>query len=148
MLKGSPKNAVQQFNENIIHSLSGIASFFDTNALLLQMGLKKSYDMKLYCAAKVRFSLKFNYLLSSNIFDFILRLRNGAKKCLVLDLDNTLWGGVIGDDGIDNIKVGMDKGPLGEAFLYFQNYLKSLKNRGILLAVCSKNEEEIAKAPF
>ena len=42
----------------------------------------------------------------------------------------------------------MDKGPLGEAFLYFQNYLKSLKNRGILLAVCSKNEEEIAKAPF
>jgi FkbH-like protein len=69
-----------------------------------------------------------------------------SKKCLVLDLDNTLWGGVIGDDGLDGIKLGTDAD--GEAFMAFQAYVKSLKERGVILAVCSKNEEATAKEPF
>ena len=70
-----------------------------------------------------------------------------AKKCLVLDLDNTLWGGVIGDDGLGGIRLGQGDGE-GEAFLAFQRYAKTLKDRGIILAVCSKNTEAIAKEVF
>ncbi len=70
-----------------------------------------------------------------------------TKKCLVLDLDNTLWGGVIGDDGIGGIRLGQGDGE-GEAFLAFQRYAKALKQRGVLLAVCSKNSEQVAKEVF
>ena len=69
------------------------------------------------------------------------------KKCLVLDLDNTLWGGVIGDDGLDGINLNSSHA-VGEAFISFQKYVKKLKERGIILAVCSKNDEATAKLPF
>ncbi|MBB3102554.1 HAD-IIIC family phosphatase [Azomonas macrocytogenes] len=70
-----------------------------------------------------------------------------SRKCLVLDLDNTLWGGVIGDDGIDGIKLGQGS-PTGEAFLAFQRYAALLAQRGIILAVCSKNDLAVAQAAF
>ncbi len=70
-----------------------------------------------------------------------------AKKCLVLDLDNTLWGGVIGDDGLGGIRLGQGD-PESEAFLAFQQYIKTMQLRGIILAVCSKNEETIAREAF
>jgi FkbH-like protein len=73
-------------------------------------------------------------------------LKGQSKKCLVLDLDNTLWGGVIGDDGIEGIKLG--SGADGEAFVHFQKYVLALKNRGVILAVCSKNEAAIASEAF
>jgi FkbH-like protein len=74
-------------------------------------------------------------------------LRRSPKKVLVLDLDNTLWGGVIGDDGLEGIEIG-DTSARGEAFKAFQQYVKSLTARGILLAVCSKNDREHAIEPF
>ncbi|CAN5502592.1 HAD-IIIC family phosphatase [soil metagenome] len=70
-----------------------------------------------------------------------------SRKCLVLDLDNTLWGGVIGDDGIDGIRLGQGS-PTGEAFLAFQQYAVMLARRGIILAVCSKNDAAVAEAAF
>ena len=70
-----------------------------------------------------------------------------AKKCLVLDLDNTLWGGVIGDDGIAGIKLGQGS-PTGEAFLSVQRYAAALGQRGVILAVCSKNDLAVAEAAF
>ena len=70
-----------------------------------------------------------------------------ARKCLVLDLDNTLWGGVIGDDGLDGIRLGQGDAQ-GEAFLDFQRYAAALGRRGIVLAVCSKNDPAIAEAAF
>jgi len=70
-----------------------------------------------------------------------------SRKCLVLDLDNTLWGGVIGDDGIDGIALGQGS-PSGEAFLAFQRYAALLARRGIILAVCSKNDLSVAEAAF
>ena len=75
------------------------------------------------------------------------KLRIASKKVLVLDLDNTLWGGVIGDDGLEGIEIG-DTSARGEAFKSFQHYIKSLKDRGVLLAVCSKNDHEKAIEPF
>lgn len=70
-----------------------------------------------------------------------------SRKCLVLDLDNTLWGGVVGDDGIEGIHLGQGS-PSGEAFLAFQRYAALLARRGIILAVCSKNDLSVAEAAF
>ena len=70
-----------------------------------------------------------------------------SRKCLVLDLDNTLWGGVVGDDGIHGIRLGQGD-PTGEAFLAFQRYAAMVAQRGIILAVCSKNDIAVAEAGF
>ena len=78
----------------------------------------------------------------------LLSARRGrSRKCLVLDLDNTLWGGVIGDDGLDGVVLGQGSA-LGEGFLAVQAYAKELSRRGIILAVCSKNDEANAWEPF
>ena len=83
--------------------------------------------------------------------DHVARLvaagRGRSAKCLVLDLDNTLWGGVIGDDGLESIALGPGSG-IGEAFSEFQRYAQRLTERGVILAVCSKNDEKEALEPF
>ena len=83
--------------------------------------------------------------------DMLARLlaaqRGLSKKCLVLDLDNTLWGGVVGDDGLDGIVLG-EGSAVGEAHLALQHYASQLKERGIILAVCSKNDAPVAEAVF
>lgn len=82
-----------------------------------------------------------------NLAKIIRAIFGKNRKCLVLDLDNTLWGGVIGDDGIDGIQIGHET-PAAEAFTEFQKYVLALKRRGVILAVCSKNDAEIAKSGF
>jgi len=85
--------------------------------------------------------------LARNIATIVKAVYGKSKKCLILDLDNTLWGGVVGDDGVNNLVLGRDH-PVGEAFLDFQKYLKGLQERGIILAVCSKNDPDTAKEGF
>jgi FkbH-like protein len=82
-----------------------------------------------------------------SLASLILAQSGVGRKCLVLDLDNTLWGGVIGDDGLGGIRLGQGE-PEGEAFISFQRYVKSLGERGVILAVCSKNDEAIAREVF
>jgi FkbH-like protein len=77
----------------------------------------------------------------------IASLKRAPKKVRALDLDNTLWGGVVADDGLEGIELG-DPSPRGEAFKVFQKYIASLKQRGVLLAVCSKNDLAKAAEPF
>jgi FkbH-like protein len=83
--------------------------------------------------------------------DLLVRImaaqRGLSKKCLVLDLDNTLWGGVIGDNGLEGIVLG-EGSAAGEAHLALQRYVKQLRERGVILAVCSKNDAKIAEAVF
>ena len=85
--------------------------------------------------------------LAQNVAAIVRSVYGRSKKCLVLDLDNTLWGGVVGDDGVQNLILGRDH-PVGEAFLDFQRYVKNLQQRGVILAVCSKNDMENAKEGF
>ena len=85
--------------------------------------------------------------LAREVTHLIASLKRAPKKVLVLDLDNTLWGGVVGDDGLEGIELG-DTSPRGEAFKTFQKYILSLKDRGVLLAVCSKNDHAKAAEPF
>jgi FkbH-like protein len=85
--------------------------------------------------------------VAREIAHIIGNLQRAPKKVLVLDLDNTLWGGVVADDGLEGIEIG-DTSPRGEAFKAFQKYIVSLKQRGVLLAVCSKNDHDKAAAAF
>ena len=108
-----------------------------------EYGIKEN---KMYYIAKIPLSTKILPEVAKQTIDVIKAMKGKMKKCVILDLDNTLWGGVIGDDGLENIQIG-ELG-LGHAFSEFQMWLKELQKRGIILAVCSKNEEETAKEPF
>ena len=86
-------------------------------------------------------------MLCHNIAIIIKSIYGKNQKCLILDLDNTLWGGEIGDVGSIGIELGMETA-FGEAYIAFQRYAKNLHNNGIILTVCSKNDEHIAKEAF
>ncbi|MBR5251451.1 MAG: HAD-IIIC family phosphatase, partial [Oscillospiraceae bacterium] len=125
--------------------ISGV-SLVDLNGIQASIGRKEFYDDKLYYTAKMPLSMKALPLAAGQFVDMLKAAAGKVKKCVVLDLDNTLWGGVIGDDGMNNIQIG-ELGT-GRAFTQFQTWLKELKNRGIVLAVCSKNNDNIAREPF
>jgi FkbH-like protein len=118
----------------------------DVASLANRVGYASAHDARLYAMAKVAFALDFLPSVAKAVVDIVKAINGSVKKCLILDLDNTLWGGVIGDDGMENIQVG-ELG-MGHAFDGLQRWAKELKHRGIILAVCSKNEEENAKKPF
>jgi len=118
----------------------------DLDALQAACGRETFSDPKLYYIAKMPISVDVLPDVAKKVIDQVQALRGVTKKCVVLDLDNTLWGGVIGDDGLSGIQIG-ELGT-GHAFSDFQAWLKQLKNRGLLLAVCSKNNEPAAKEPF
>jgi len=111
------------------------------------LGLEKAEDRRGWFESKQPGSPALLAVLASEVARLVAQVRSPMKKVLVLDLDNTLWGGVIGDDGLDGIELG-DTSPRGEAFKDFQKYIKSLKDRGVLLAVCSKNDEAKALEPL
>lgn len=118
----------------------------DIDGMQSRLGEAAVRDPKMYCIAKMPFRTDFLPYIAKQITDTVLAASGTFKKCIVLDLDNTLWGGVIGDDGLDGIQIG-ELG-LGHAFSAFQSWLKEMKNRGIILCVCSKNNEPAAKEPF
>lgn len=118
----------------------------DLNAIQRQMGSGVFFDEKYYYSAKTPISLTAMPLAAKQVIDVLDALRGRVKKCVILDLDNTLWGGVIGDDGLSGIEIG-ELGA-GHAFSEFQMWLRELRRRGVLLAVCSKNNEDTAKEPF
>ncbi len=118
----------------------------DIAALASHVGYANAHDPRLYVMSKVAFALEFLPPVAKAVTDIIKAASGTFKKCLILDLDNTVWGGVIGDDGMEGIQVG-ELG-MGHAFDALQEWARELKQRGIILAVCSKNEEETAKKPF
>lgn len=126
---------------------SHAAVLFDADALSGLVGRSNWHDMALWHRAKVPFALDYVPLYAEHFAHILRALRGKSSKCLVLDLDNTCWGGIIGDDGLEGIQIGQGSAQ-GEAFLAIQQYALSLKERGVVLAVCSKNEEINAKLPF
>jgi len=151
-----------QYDRQVPGSLSTIVSDVNTaivsearsrNLLLVDLeevaswvGRRSWFDERLWAIAKLPTAMEHLPLVAQGIVDVTLATKGRAVKCVVLDLDNTLWGGVVGDDGPHGIKIAAHGD--GEAFYRFQCFLKELKNRGILLAVCSKNEHENAVRPF
>jgi FkbH-like protein len=118
----------------------------DLALLQSEHGYRFVFDPKMYVNADMVYSIDFLPYIAKSITDVILSVSGTFKKCLILDLDNTTWGGIIGDDGIEGIQVGYLG--IGKVFTELQLWAKQLKQRGIIVAVCSKNTEEIAKEPF
>ena len=104
-------------------------------------------DERFYHHAKLPCSPEHLVDYAHSLASLILAQLGVVKKCLVLDLDNTLWGGVIGDDGLGGIRLGQGD-PESESFVAFQRYVKGLRERGVILAVCSKNTDSIAREVF
>jgi FkbH-like protein len=119
----------------------------DIHGISARIGLDNWFDWDRFFSYKILLKPAANYAVALSLSALIRSTYGKSRKVLVLDLDNTLWGGVIGDDGVDKIQIGRET-PVAEAFTAFQEYCLALYNRGILLAVCSKNTEEIARAGF
>lgn len=115
----------------------------DINFISAEYGLKEWSNPLYWNMYKYAMCIEAIPEFSFNLANIIKSLFGKNKKVLALDLDNTLWGGVIGDDGIEGIQIGQETG-LSQSYYEFQSYIKSLKSLGILLAVCSKNDYENA----
>lgn len=147
-LGGSLANLVTRMNSRL--RLAADAEGVDVLAIdeiVIQTGLTGLYDPMLWHRAKQEISPLASGLYGELLVRLLAARRGLAYKCLVLDLDNTLWGGVIGDDGLEGIKLGQGSA-LGEAHLDFQRYCKDLSHRGVILAVCSKNDDAVARSVF
>lgn len=105
------------------------------------------FSLERWCAYKMPTSPEMDVVIAHSVAAVIAATFGRTRKCLVLDLDNTLWGGVIGDDGPDRIVIGRET-PRGEAYTAFQEYCLRLRERGVLLAVCSKNNADVARLGF
>ena len=110
-------------------------------------GIGKWHDPALWHRSKQEVSPTAGPLYGDLVGRWLAAKQGRSFKCLVMDLDNTLWGGVIGDDGLEGIALGQGS-PLGEAYTAFQEYARELSRRGVILAVCSKNDEANALEPF
>lgn len=119
----------------------------DIASLQSKFGRNLTFTSNMYGSTEMVLSVEILPYVASRVMDIICAVRGQFKKCLILDLDNTLWGGVIGDDGLDGIQLGHGLG-IGKAFTEFQLWIKSLKERGIIICVASKNNEDTAKEPF
>ena len=149
MVPASPAAISDQFNARLRSAAK------EEGVLLLDLAWQLRHqtdfaaiaDLVRWYQAKQLISPHFAPLYGDLLARVIAAAKGLSRKCLVLDLDNTLWGGVIGDDGIDGIRLGQGD-PEGEAFQAFQHYIALLAKRGVVLAVCSKNDSAIAEAAF
>jgi FkbH-like protein len=119
----------------------------DAEFLANRLGTVRAVDDRAWFESKQPYSAEMLVHLAREVAETIAALKRPAKKVLVLDLDNTLWGGVVGDDGVEGIEIGTTS-PRGEAFRAFQHHLLALSQRGVLLTVCSKNDHDKAIEPF
>lgn len=138
----------RKINTGLMELGQQLRDFFicDIASAFINHGKNFSHNPSVYVNTDMLFSIDFLPVAAKGILDIIASLKGNVRKCVILDLDNTCWGGIIGDDGLENIQIG-DLGT-GKIFSEFQRWIKQLKERGIIIAVCSKNDEAIAKEPF
>ena len=131
-------NLSRQYPNLFICDIAGLQNLF---------GRQLMFAPNVYMTTEMVLSVNALPYVASRVVDIIAAIKGQFKKCLILDLDNTVWGGVIGDDGLEGIELGHGLG-IGKAFTEFQMWIKKLKQRGIIICVASKNNEETAKEPF
>lgn len=138
---------IQQMNLFVSEYAMQHKSFFinDVNYVSACFGLDKWHDLSCWYMYKYAMALNAIPYLSHNLANIIKSIYGKNKKALALDLDNTLWGGIVGDDGVDGLELGSET-PTAQAYQEFQQYIKKYKDIGVMLTVCSKNDYENAIA--
>ncbi len=145
-LKNSLQCKIEEVNRKIKKKKHN-AIVFDLGDLANLLGVSEWFDDRFSKFFQSPFSHKFVPIFSEYICKIILAHMGQSKKVLVIDLDNTIWGGIVGECGSKKIKIGMGN-PLGEVYQEIQTYLKNLKKIGVVLAICSKNNFNNAIEPF
>ena len=143
----SPARQIRALNDALLERGAGLVSWVEMDRLAEGAGVQSWADPRLFHSSKLSFAPQHLAAYMAAFRGAWRAAQARAKKVLVLDLDNTLWGGVIGDDGIEGIVLGPGT-PAGEAFAEWGGYIRALAERGVILAVCSKNDPEIARAAF
>jgi FkbH-like protein len=147
-MPGTLRHLIDAVNRGIASSIVGTEDLLlDVAALAETVGLGEWHSPLEWNLAKVPFASVFVPLYADHICRLVSALLGKSRRCLILDLDNTLWSGVIADDGLEGIVIGQGD-PTGEAHLTVQQTALSLRDRGIVLAVSSKNQDEVARLPF
>jgi FkbH-like protein len=141
------ENYLIRLNGMLAEAAPGYVVLHDLYSLAAEAGAETWFDPRFYHEFKMPCGAECLPGYAHSVVSLLRSILGRSKKVLALDLDNTLWGGVVGDVGPGGIKFGQGSGE-GEAFLEFQRYAKELSRRGIVLAVCSKNDPEKAKEPF
>lgn len=147
-LPGTTRNLIDNINRGLADSVlhSGDV-LLDVAGLAETVGLADWHNTRLWNIGKFSFSDELLPLYGDHVARTIAAIRGKSRKVLVLDLDNTVWGGVIGDDGLEGIKIAQGDAQ-GEAHLAVQRLALDLRKRGIILAVSSKNTDNVAREPF
>jgi FkbH-like protein len=147
-LPGTLRNLVDRFNRALADDMAGSKDvLLDVAQLAETVGLANWHDPTLWNIGKLPFASQYIPLYVDHVCRLIATLRGRSRRCLVLDLDNTVWGGVVGDDGLEGILIGQGDAT-GEAHLEVQRVALALRDRGIVLAVSSKNNDDVARKPF
>lgn len=140
-------NFLKDVNTMLVEQRLPNVTVVDLEALSCNIGKYNWFDYSAYFLNKAAVRLEYMPEYAMCFVRQIKALQGNIKKCLVLDLDNTLWGGIVADEGWEGIQIDPNNA-VGEAFRFFQSYCLALRKRGVILAVCSKNDESIAKEPF
>jgi FkbH-like protein len=147
-LPGAQRNLIDSVNHGLAEAVLDTGDvLFDVAGLAETVGLANWFSPSEWNLAKLPFAQSYLPLYADHVCRTIAALRGKSRRCLVLDLDNTLWGGVIGDDGLKGIQIAQGDAA-GEAYLALQRYCLALRERGVVLAVSSKNEDDTARLPF
>jgi len=148
VLAGTARNMVDRFNQRLCElTVQSNDLLLDVAAIAETVGLADWHSPAQWNMAKLPFSDALVPLYADYVCRIIGAMRGKSRRCLVLDLDNTVWGGVIGDDGLEGIQVAQGDAT-GEAFLSVQQLALALRARGVVLAVSSKNADAVARRPF
>jgi FkbH-like protein len=145
--QASLESFIRRVNQELLAAAPPFVTLHDVDSLAASVGRWNWGDERFFHLAKLPCAPEHLVAYAHRVATLVGAHLGHSKKCLVLDLDNTLWGGVVGDDGLGGIALGQGD-PVGEAYLAFQRYVKSLGDRGVILAVCSKNEDANAREPF
>lgn len=143
----SQDSFLKAVNVSLLKEKPANVSIVDLDALSNNIGKYNWFDYSAYFLNKAAVRLEYMPEYVQCFVRQIKALRGNTRKCLVLDLDNTLWGGVVGDEGWEGVQIDPNNA-VGEAYRFFQFYCLELRKRGVILAICSKNDEPIAKEPF
>jgi FkbH-like protein len=147
-LPGTLRSLIDTINRELSEFVLGSGDvLLDVAALAETVGLADWHNTQLWNMGKFSFSDELIPLYADHVARTIAAIRGKSRKALILDLDNTVWGGVIGDDGLEGIQIAQGDAR-GEAHLAVQRLALDLRERGVVLAVSSKNTDEIAREPF